>query len=181
MQRPLPAIARGPAQPWLDELAAWQRGGGALAVADLAYANGGDPLLVQGLARVLPLPALAAYAGWNTASNTLGGALAQAVLAQAALGTPAHRRNLALRFAEDLLYQAVWRQVLRIGHGAEVQAGGHTPQSLCALVASLFTAPANAWLQQHGLGCQVDAIFLPWDRSFEIGLRLVPDPAPPAP
>lgn len=178
MQIPLPAASRGPGEPWLEELAAWQRSGGALAVADLAYANGGDPLLVEALAATLPLPSLAAYAGWNTASNTLGSALAQAVLARGALDTPLHRRNLALRLAEDLLYQAVWRQVLRLGHDAVVRDGGHSPQSLCALVAALFTGPANAWLQQYGLGWGVSEVTLPWERSFEIGLRLAPTAGP---
>ena len=180
MQDPLPATGALPSPPaaaWVDDLAAWQAAGGLLAVADLAYANGGDPLLVQALGQRLALGKLAAYAGWNTASNTLGGALAQALLAQGQLAEPAHRRNLALRLAEDLLYQAIWRQVLRTGHDAVVRNGGHTPESLRALVEALFKPPANAWLRQFGLGWQVDRVHLPWDRSFEIGLHLAPDPA----
>jgi hypothetical protein len=72
----------------------------------------------------------------------------------------------------------VWRQVLRLGHDAVVRDGGHSPQSLCALVAALFTGPANAWLQQYGLGWGVSEVTLPWDRSFEIGLRLAPTAGP---
>ena len=191
MQRPLPATAGRPAPPpaaWLDNLATWCQGGGALAVADLAYANGGDPLLIEALAGVLPLSALSAYAGWNTASNTLGCTLAQALLARGANGSPAHRGNLALRFAEDLLYQAVWRQVLRSGHETVLRDshdtllrnGGPDADSLRRLVAALFMPPANAWLRQHGLGWRVADVFLPWDRSFEIGLVMAPAAAPGA-
>ena len=195
MQRPLPlpvpfpspshlTAAAGapraapPAAAWLDRLARWQRGGGALAVADLAYANGGDPLLVHALASALPLRGLAAYAGWNTASNTLGGALAQAALAMLAPGglhSAAHRHNLALRLAEDFLYQAVWRQVLRTGHDTRLQDDGADAETLRALAAALFTPPANAWLRAQQLGWRVEQVFLPWDRTFEIGLRLGPD------
>src|SRR5690606_38859347 len=42
------------------------------AVADVAYANGGDTAFVTLLLRRVGLKRLSAYAGWNTAGNTLG-------------------------------------------------------------------------------------------------------------
>jgi hypothetical protein len=36
----------------------------------------------------------------------------------------------------------------------------------------VFRAHANAWAAANGLGYEVADIELPWDRTFEIGLRL---------
>lgn len=169
LQQPLPQReAVDPA--WLATLAAHQRAGRPVAVADLAYANGGDPWFVHALAQVLELRALAAYAGWNTAGNTLGSAIAQALLAHGSLDTAAHRHNLALRLAEDVSWQAELRQVVRLG-GLSVP-----PQALADHVQQLFVPQANAWLAPWRLGWRVRRSFLPWDRTFEIGLELEPQP-----
>ena len=64
-----------------DRIAADVRAGKLAAVADCAYCNGGDAELVQMLAQRTELEELAAYAGWNTSSNTLGTVACQAVFA----------------------------------------------------------------------------------------------------
>ena len=155
---------------WLDTLVAHRRAGRPVAVADLAYANGGDPWFVHALGERLGLRELAAYAGWNTAGNTLGSALAQALLAHGRLDDPAHRHNLALRLAEDVLWQAELRQVVRLGGLAL------PPSALAEHVQRLFVPQANAWLAPWGLGWRVQRTYLPWDRTFEIGLELEPAP-----
>jgi len=49
-------------------------------IADVAYANGGDPRLVESLLKRPDLLArVKSYAGWNTSGNTMGSALALAV------------------------------------------------------------------------------------------------------
>jgi hypothetical protein len=169
LQQPLPQREPVDAS-WLDSLAAHQRAGRAVAVADLAFANGGDPWFVHALARRLELRSLAAYAGWNTAGNTLGSALAQALVAHGQLDDPAHRHNLALRLAEDVLWQAELRQVVRLG-GLTLPAG-----ALAEHVQQLFVPQANAWLAPWRLGWRVRRTRLPWDRTFEIGLELEPGP-----
>lgn len=174
MGRPLPQ-ALAPAPDWLAALAAWHAAGKPVALADLAYANGGDPVMVGALARVLPLRGLAAYAGWNTASNSLGSLLAQCVLARADYGAPANRAVLCLRLLEDLLYQAVVRQAVRLG----AQEAGLDAEALRERVALAFGSHADAWARGHGLGFEVARVYLPWDRSFEIGIELVPAGATP--
>ena len=169
LQQPLQH--REPVDPaWLASLAAHQRAGRAVAVADLAFANGGDPWFVHALAQVLELRGLAAYAGWNTAGNTLGSTLAQALLAHGRLDAAAHRCNLALRLAEDVLWQAELRQVVRLGGLAL------PPGALAEHVQQIFVPQANAWLAPWRLGWQVRRSYLPWDRTFEIGIELEPAP-----
>jgi hypothetical protein len=143
-------------------------------VLDLAYANGSDPQLIAALASRGMLSQLAAYAGWNTASNSIGSALAQVVLAWDALDSRANRRNVALRLLEDHVYQAVVRQVVRTGYGIEVQQPESHERSarLESTIASVFTPHANLFAKAAGLGVQVDSVWLPWGRSFEIGMTL---------
>jgi hypothetical protein len=174
MQRPLPqAVPVAPA--WIERIAAWQRQGRPVALADLAYANGGDPALLL-LAGLPPPMAFAAYAGWNTASNSLGNVLAQAVLSLGVDEPEAEaqrRHNLALRWLEDLAYQADLRQHLR-RHFDESQA---TPASLLAAARATALGPLNAWAAQHRLGHRVVDLTLPWNRSFEVDLQLEAEPA----
>lgn len=110
--------------------------GRALAVCDAAFANGADDIFVQELVAVTPeLPRLLAFAGWNSASNSVGCALAHGCLRLIGLqdkgafdlarllgdmspmrylelldsliaSEKAHIRFLVTRLAEDWLYQA---------------------------------------------------------------------------
>jgi hypothetical protein len=164
LQRPLP-LQVGLAPGWLAGLHRWQRSGRPLLLADLAYANGGDPwLLRQGL------PALHAYAGWNTASNSLGSVLAQAVLAQGRWHEAQAPKALALRLLEDLQYQAVLRQKLR----ESIDESRASPAQRLAAARAAVIAPANAWAAAQGLAYRVADVALPWGRSFEIDLQLAP-------
>ncbi len=144
-----------------------------LAVVDLAYANGGDPVLVAELAHSGALHRLAAYAGWNTASNSLGGALAQMVLARGRYRDADNQRNVVLRLAEDWGYQSWLRQDLRDAVRATVaDESAMNAQSLAALADATVVPALNAWCAQQTLPWRIAHSYLPWDRTFEIGLRL---------
>ena len=159
---------RVPVDPhWLGGLQDWQRSGRPLALADLAYANGGDPWLLE-----QPLPPLSAYAGWNTASNSLGSVLSTSVLAWRRESQPTARRALALRLLEDELYQARWRQVLR----DTVDEARLTAQELLTRARAIVIPPLNVWAAERRLGWRVADLRLPWDRSFEVELLLEPAP-----
>ena len=110
--------------------------GRGLAVCDVAFPNGADDIFVQEVISGTPeLPQLLTYAGWNTASNSVGSALAHATLRLISLqdkgafdlarllgdmspmrylslldslisSEQAHIRFLVTRFADDWLYQA---------------------------------------------------------------------------
>jgi hypothetical protein len=176
MRLPLPAW-----QPitstWLDAIEAAIDEGRAVVVLDLAYANGGDPDLIAALASRGLLARLAAYAGWNTASNSIGSALAQVVMAWGRLDSRENRSNLALRLLEDYVYQAVVRQVVRLGYDFESRATRSS--SLAAVVRGVFSAHARSFIAGQRLPVLLTDVWLPWDRTFEIGIRLQPNPDQP--
>ena len=153
---------------WVEQLHAWLRSSRPLALADLAYANGGDPALTDAASGLPALMDFTAYAGWNTASNSLGSVLAQSVLAHGHERAAPARAALALRWMEDLQYQAVLRQRLR---GA-VDEAAVSPAQLLAAARAIVIAPLNDWAALHDLGHRVVDIALPWGRSFEIDLQL---------
>lgn len=75
------------------------------AVADIAFANGSDNAMMEGLLKNGLLFRLRAYAGWNTATNSSGFALAQGVLTKK-MTNESRDRLLLMRYLDDWLYQA---------------------------------------------------------------------------
>jgi len=71
-----------------------------VAVADVAYANGGDISLIKMLDDYKIADKLSAYAGWNTSGNTLGTVIATAVFTTL-FGIEPFSEFIALRFFED--------------------------------------------------------------------------------
>jgi hypothetical protein len=154
---------------WLAQLRVAHQAGKAIAVVDLAYANGGDPVLMEQLPAYVPFSELAAYAGWNTASNSIGSLLAQCALARGAYYAPTNQEVVCLRLVEDYLYQAIWRQRIR----DVIDESAVSAVELQAVVAQMFIPAANAWLAEHHFDYRVGSIQLPWRRTFEIDIHLV--------
>lgn len=148
-------------------------------VADVAYPNGADPLLMGCLlAEGVPLDQLAAYAGWNTAGNTLGTALAQGCAALAAADPTAQERLLCHRLVEDWGYQRVVRADMRAALQAETGSSEVLPAHLAAVAARIETA-LQTWLAAlPGLGGRwritPGSVRLPWKRLFEVDFDLEP-------
>jgi hypothetical protein len=162
-----------------------------VALADVAFVNGADLFLGQRLMQTDLAPRLMAYAGWNTAGNTLGTVLAHAVLrllmlrrnptsAQAA----AHFAFLFRRYLDDYFFQAVERTHLVY---ADLPALGLAPtmerlpaDKLAAVEARLQARLSTAAAElrdvfvQAGLvrDVQIGNIHLPWQRLFEIGFDI---------
>jgi hypothetical protein len=165
----------------------WMQAPPAIAVADVAYCNGGDPHLLASLCAHGHLPALWGYAGWNTAGNTLGTTLAMTALrlvGEARGDTPAMtqaaRRALLVRVLDDALYQPIVRGWV----AAQVEESGLSPLNL-ADATPRVSAQVNACLQTlwHDLTLRypvlgvLDEPFvadLPWGRLFEVDIRVPP-------
>jgi hypothetical protein len=158
------------------------------AVADVAFVNAADLILGDLLRPHPPVTALAAYGGWNTAGNTLGTVLAQAVIRAVALRAPisrdqqaAHLEFLFLRFLDDDLYQARERTRCLVEDLPDLGIAPtmeRLPDDRAAAVESAVRdhlSRAAAGLRDvfisSGLvrDVRVSHIHLPWQRLFEVG------------
>lgn len=166
------------------------------AVVDVAYVNGSDLALCIALCRHVKIAQLAAYGGWNTAGNTLGTVLAQAVIrhlqkttgaGHAALA--AHAKFLFVRFVDDYLYQGIVRSQATLealpplGVEPRMSDLGQSTEPVQDVVREQLAAKADRLAADHFQGHIVTAkdasiqigrigirdIRLPWHRLFEMG------------
>lgn len=147
--------------------------GQAVAVADVAFANGADNSLMTELKRQGLLDRLAAYSGWNTAGNTIGFAIGQGIMARQT-PDPQRKRLLAVRYLDDWGYQANIREQL---YQEVVYPRGNNGQWLnelngeivkAALVKVRRFAADNLWkIPQDAI-----SVDFPWNRMFEVGVHI---------
>ncbi|MEK7377184.1 MAG: DUF4127 family protein [Candidatus Margulisiibacteriota bacterium] len=139
------------------------------AVADINYVNGGDEEFVSTLKRVFDLTKLDAYAGWNTASNSIGYAIAHAVL-------PANKELLLERFVDDLGYQAIVRpeinELLEKRGISKYNVGEKQKE-----VESIIKEQINNWAHLFFANLELETfnleLTLPWPRTFEIDCDII--------
>ena len=140
-------------------------------LADCAHCNGADIYLMRDLGKA-GIAALSGFSAWNTASNTLGTALAHAAMIAVgrAMGTLNEAASLSLtrlRLAEDWLFQTLVREefsaycmknkVDRFNFGSK---GKRMDTLLNARIKELSAALMPA-------GCQSFRAIFPWGRLFE--------------
>ncbi|SCG39531.1 DUF4127 family protein [Micromonospora coxensis] len=154
--------------------------GHTVALADCALGNGADPRLVADLAADGALARLAAFAGWNTAGNTLGSALATLVAyqvgrAHGTLDPAAARRLLAHRLVDDHLYMSYARPRLRRERGTDPTRHDHVPAAETpAVTARIVELLDRRWRELRpvpGLAAP-RSVSLPWQRTYEIDFAL---------
>jgi hypothetical protein len=174
-QEPSEGYAKRDLPGFCDRIAGDVRAGRLAAVADCAYCNGGDAELVQMLSQRISLTDLAAYAGWNTSSNTLGTVACQAVFTWLF----GHSEKLALftaqRLYEDVGYCGhVRREVTGLiepmGYG--YFNAGETDGVVAALVRRRLDAYLGALLPEIAGRYEIDRCQMPWKRMFEVDLTL---------
>ena len=151
--------------------------GRAAVLADCAHCNGADIYLMRDLGKS-GIAALSGFAAWNTASNTLGTALAHAAMiavgrAGGAFNEAASVSLTRLRFAEDWLFQTLARGefsayclkkgVDRFNFGGK---GGRLDALLNARMRKLSAALMPAGTPPF------KAVF-PWGRLFETRLTWI--------
>ena len=141
-----------------------------VAIADIAYANGADNALVQGLFHQRLAWSLAAYAGWNTAANTIGFALGQGL--QAVYLNPEEKKELLLvRYLDDWAYQSNVREKVRkelvwprqwndgaFGSGQKLFLESSITEKMKSFIKPYITSETISKWQ----------FTLPWNRTFEI-------------
>ena len=147
-----------------------------VALADLRYSNGGDPLLVEELQRRGILLDIVAYGGWNTAGNALGSVVAAAAAIQIGRGAgtldaAAAKRMLLHRLVEDYAYMTLVRRPYNAGvytfpnRDEEARAEAAVCDGLGASLKRLTGRP-------H-LG--IAEVRFPWHRSFEVDFAITGD------
>jgi hypothetical protein len=152
-----------------DLIASLLSAGRDVALADLRYSNGADPLLIEDLHRRGILLELVAYGGWNTAGNALGSVVAAAAAIQigraaGTLDATAARRVLLHRLIEDFAYMTDARRPLNAGaytfpDRAEEAAA---EQSIGAALDTTLKRLTG----REDLG--IADVRFPWHRSFEV-------------
>jgi hypothetical protein len=142
-----------------------------VAVADVAFSNGADNALMNQMFQKQLLARVSAYSGWNTASNKVGYAVAQGMMA-GAMNEHSRQQLLAVRYLEDWAYQANIRSQLQ----AELTNTHSDLQNLDGMTAVITYkaeqkerafAGKYLWITPE----QVNVTF-PWNRTFEIKIEL---------
>jgi hypothetical protein len=156
-------------QPAVRQIAHWLAEGRRVAVADVAFANGAEPALVELLFDHTPIAQLAAYGGWNTAGNTLGTVLGAACVPC----DDDHARQIALahHLLEDWGYQALARRELIASPLSRQNDGWGVGGDVSQLTTSLL-APYAERIRAAGLPCTVCHVWHPWARTFEVDFEL---------
>lgn len=154
-----------------------------VALADVRFANGADRALVTQLLAEPRFFGVVAYAGWNTCSNSLGSAVAQAIVAHhlRAFTVPGndriYRPTFFTRLLDDWGYQAVVRPSL--GRWLAERGGDAAQLSTFEAAAETFAAErlrteALPPLRQSFRYQPVELrhVAFPWHRLFEARLEL---------
>ena len=140
-------------------------------IADVASANGGD----VGFYETVLLPQanwlnwLYGYAGWNTPGNSIGSALAMGAIrlraeVEEAFNATCFQQLLAIRLADDVMYQSKVRAALRKLSDAEALS---TP-----LANELLAFDLEIIKSKVGLPLQTLDAYFPCNRTFEIGFAV---------
>jgi hypothetical protein len=173
------------------QLGEWQREGRVVALGDVTYPNGADPValaMLLGADSPVDPSKLAAYGAWNTAGNTLGTTVAQAVCSLFMGDDPARKQAqaafLAHRFLEDYGYQAIVRREAReanVGAFGRKDPDPASQEQIDFTRANIETGLRRVLteeLQPCGIGAGLTltpgSVRLPWKRTFEADFDLVP-------
>lgn len=158
---------------FVKQIQSYLRANKKVAVADIAFANGSDNSLMTEMTKYKIIPKLQSYSGWNTASNTIGYTIGQAIFAQ---NMTAKDKDslLAVRLLDEWAYQANIRSTLR---SDIVLPQGYTDVQLNELTPQLVTATEkemNVFKQQNlswfPMG-KIEVSF-PWNRLFEVKIKV---------
>lgn len=147
-------------------------------VADITFANGSDNALMNILRERGLLFKLQAYAGWNTANNSLGFVLGTGILSRH-MTQEAKDKILAERYLDDWAYQANVRTTVgdwifyNIPNGAEFYSGFggkniEIEEKITALMREFAAKnlPPYEFLRDFTVTCA-------WNRMFEVEINFV--------
>jgi hypothetical protein len=181
-------LRAGHAAAFAGQIGAALASGRPVALADVAFVNAADIGFCDLLLHQAPMAGLAAYGGLNTAGNTLGTVLAQAMIRVIALKTGATREQRAaqleflfLRFLDDASYQGCDRTrcmvedlpelglaptMERLPEDKAAEIERRLGENLGCSAAALRDLFIRSGLVRD---VRVRQVHLPWRRLFEVG------------
>lgn len=134
-----------------------------VSMVDVYFANGSDNTLMNLMVKDDLLYKVAAYNGWNTASNTIGYAIAQAILAPS-MSAEDHKNMLTEQYIDNWAYQANVRK--NIARMTELETNGTTPTP--AIKQEMIAEVQEFAKKKMGLNPATVSADFPWNRLFEI-------------
>ena len=150
-----------------QEIVASLEEGKPVAVADVAYSNGGDLELASLLDTSGAALKVSAYGGWNTSGNTLGTAISQAALS---LAFGVSGKFLALRYFEDVGFCAYSRAEIAQELSA-LDCGYNDLREKGAKIAALVKEKTAVFMRElMPTVCgkyELTSCAMPWNRMFE--------------
>ena len=142
-------------------------------VADVATLNGGDYELIKMMQKRNLLMKVAAYAGWNTSSNTLGTCIPHGIMTHVYGRNQEHYNFLVSRYIEDFCYMSYVRAKVNRTLGArgmnyfsiDGQRG-----VICNEVKEELVTAVEQYLPTLKGHFEIEDCYMPWRRMFEVGL-----------
>lgn len=150
----------------------WQERGKTIAIADLAFANGGDIELLDLLNQRELLFKIHAIAGWNTSSNSLGNTIAMACATE--IGKKQLRPLLLKRYIEDFGYCSIIRRALpeiALKFNESIREIPKESLMLEVLKEKIYDF-TNEYLNLGKSDFDIENLYFPWNRTFEIGFDI---------
>ena len=146
-----------------------------VAIADLVYLNGGSIDILNFLESKNLTMKVASYVGWNTSSNSLGTAIAQAIQFWYRGHSPQHEAFLIKRYVEDVGYCGMVRALVTKQLGTygmnyfdvkekEGQAAQLVNQELQAFITQYLPSIKDRFY--------LSKVNLPWMRMFEVDFKI---------
>ena len=139
-----------------------------IGLADITFPNGSDIELMEGLSSRSLLKSIIAYAGWNTASNSLGTVISWLVLS-------AESPNFRfIRLMDDWGYQAICRQKVGENWGANFGEEftnfdkEESRKKAEKQIRSCLGDFMENWLEEK----RSFGVSLPWERLFEVEISM---------
>ena len=173
-----PMISRSTNE-FLDHIQASMNQGVPVSIADIAYSNGSDNTLVYGLYQRDLLYKVSAYNGWNTASNTIGYAIAQGILG-VHMDEQSHRNMLTQQYLDNWAYQAnIRKDVYRMQDSIRtdnVKYTGTLNEVLESYLGERVQDFAATYLK---LDPRTVSARFPWGRLFETDITVYREPVAP--
>ena len=164
---------------FLDHIQRAVEEGVPVSVADIAYSNGSDNTLVYGLYKRQMLYKLDAYNGWNTASNTIGYAIAQSILGKD-MDAQKHKDMLTQQYLDNWAYQAnIRKDIYRMQDSIRVDNVRYTG-TLNDKLQEYMNERVQDFAEKYlGIDPRTVSATFPWGRLFETDITVYDTPSVP--